>query len=192
SREGSEDVSVSHVAHAAGVNRGTAYQHFQTREQLLKATAEWVGQKLWKSLFADSGLVGEAELDPWHVVEHATRFAMENPQLGRAWLFHVINSASPADDPFFKMYLAQFEKLAKADYVRPGIDAEVHMVMMLAGAFIWPVWAQARARSEKERQQMAQRFSREVLRMSLHGVLIEDKFPGARSQLGPKGKARKR
>ena len=47
----------------------------------------------------------------------------------------------------------------------------------LAGMFLWPVWARAHTRNAKERQQMAKRFSREILRLSLHGTLRPEKFP---------------
>ena len=38
--DGPEGISLSEVAQLAGVNRGTAYQHFETREKLITATAE--------------------------------------------------------------------------------------------------------------------------------------------------------
>ena len=53
SQDGKEGVSVAQVAQRAGVNRGTAYQHFQTREQLIEATAAWVSDKLYRSVFGD-------------------------------------------------------------------------------------------------------------------------------------------
>ena len=40
-REGAEALSVSSVAKLAGVNRGTAYQHFQVKEDLVRATLDW-------------------------------------------------------------------------------------------------------------------------------------------------------
>jgi AcrR family transcriptional regulator len=43
-KDGPEGLSVSQVSQLAGVNRGTAYQHFQTREQLLAATVAWVSE----------------------------------------------------------------------------------------------------------------------------------------------------
>jgi len=46
-KDGPEGLSVSEVAHAAGVNRGTAYQHFESRDNLVKATVEWVSEKLY-------------------------------------------------------------------------------------------------------------------------------------------------
>jgi hypothetical protein len=69
------------------------------------------------------------------------------------------------------------EEFAKGDSAQPGVDAEVVSVLMLAGAFLWPVWARAHSRTAKERQQMAKRFSREVLRLSLHGTLQPLKYP---------------
>ena len=36
---GPDGASLSEVAHLAGVNRGTAYQHFETREKLIAATS---------------------------------------------------------------------------------------------------------------------------------------------------------
>jgi len=47
--DGPEGLSLSEVAHQAGVNRGTAYQHFETRDKLIKATAQWVSDKLFLS-----------------------------------------------------------------------------------------------------------------------------------------------
>src|ERR1700722_18657929 len=41
-KDGPEGLSLSEVAHLAGVNRGTAYQHFRTREKLIEATPDWV------------------------------------------------------------------------------------------------------------------------------------------------------
>ena len=48
-KDGPEGLSLSEVAHLAGVNRGTAYQHFETRDKLIKATAQWVSDKLFRS-----------------------------------------------------------------------------------------------------------------------------------------------
>ena len=50
-QDGKEGLSVAQVAVVAGVNRGTAYHHFQTREQLIEATAAWVAEKLNQAAF---------------------------------------------------------------------------------------------------------------------------------------------
>jgi len=184
-QDGKEGLSVAQVAQRAGVNRGTAYQHFQTREQLIEATASWVSDKLFRAVFgdpagsrdeSDDGIkVGATDVEA--VQERLATFAMENPALGRVWLFEVLSSSRPSNDPFWRQYASSFERFAKTKLAQPGIDVEVLSVLFLAGTFIWPVWARAHARSAKERQQMSERFTREVLRLTLHGTLRPEKYP---------------
>ena len=50
-RDGAEGLSVSSVAKLAGVNRGTAYQHFQVKEDLIRATLDSVSQQLLDAVF---------------------------------------------------------------------------------------------------------------------------------------------
>lgn len=193
-QDGKEGLSVSQVARRAGVNRGTAYQHFQTREQLIEATAEWVSDKLYRAVYGDLSKVEGRSADSVGiklVTEHLADFAMENPELGRAWLFELLSSRRPASDRFWREYESSFEQLAETEYAQPGIDTEVVSVLMLAGMFLWPVWARAHTRNTKERQQMAKRFSREVLRLSLHGTLRPESFPDLdRADGGRKSRAK--
>jgi AcrR family transcriptional regulator len=187
SQDGKEGVSVAQVAQRAGVNRGTAYQHFQTREQLIEATAAWVSDKLYRSVFGDPGVAAELPLDSGNVrgvTEHLAEFAMENPEIGRVWLYELLSSRRPTNDPFWQQYVSNFEHFAKSPLAQPGIDAEVMSVLLLAGAFLWPVWARAHARSAKERQQMSKRFSREVLRLCLHGTLKPEKYADLEELVG--------
>jgi len=176
---GKEGLSVAQVAKRAGVNRGTAYQHFQIREQLIESTAAWVSDKLFRAVFGDPAVahyqpvegVGVAPL-----VHHLANFAMENPELARVWLFELLSSQRPASDPFWRHYESNFEKFAETELAQPGIDAEVASVLTLAGCFLWAVWARSHARSAKERRHMAERFARELIRLSLHGTLRPDKY----------------
>ena len=186
-QDGKEGVSVAQVAQRAGVNRGTAYQHFQTREQLIEATAAWASEKLYRTVFGDPEIarkqaVGTVDVEA--VMEHLAEFAMENPEIGRVWLFELLTSRRPADDPFWQKFVYNFERFTKTELAQPGVDVEVLSVLVLAGSFMWPVWARAHARTAKERQQMSKRFSRELLRMSLHGTLRPEKYPGLDVKLG--------
>jgi AcrR family transcriptional regulator len=182
-QDGKEGVSVVQVARRAGVNRGTAYQHFQTREQLIEATAAWVSDKLYTAVFGDPALErGEREqpvdsTDVEAVNDNLATFAMENPELGRIWLFEVLSSKLPFNDPFWRHYEATFKRFAKSALAQPGIDVEVVSVLLLSGAFIWPVWVRAHARTAKERQQMMKRYTNEILRLTLHGTLRPEKYP---------------
>jgi AcrR family transcriptional regulator len=193
-QDGKEGLSVSQVARRAGVNRGTAYQHFQTREQLIEATAEWVSDKLFQAVYGNMQIVVPRTADSAgikRVTEHLADFAIENPELGRAWLFELLSSRRPASDRFWREYESSFEQLAKTEYAQPGIDTEVVSVLTLAGMFLWPVWARAHARNAKDRQLMARRLSREVLRLSMHGTLRPDKFPELDTRPGRGRKPRK-
>lgn len=179
SKDGPDALSVSKVAHLAGVNRGTAYQHFETREELVKATLQLVSQRICEYVFPGGGA---GKLSPSrHPIEDVTQrlveFAIENPELGRIWLFDVLASSNPANDPFFKLFKGSTERLAKSDYGQEDIDSEALSVLMLAGYFLWPVWVRAHSKNKKERKKMAQRMSREILRLTLYGVLQPNKHP---------------
>jgi AcrR family transcriptional regulator len=185
-QDGKEGVSVAQVAQRAGVNRGTAYQHFQTREQLIEATAISVSEKLYQAVFgdpeeADDRPVGSVSIE--ELTDHLATFAMENTDLCRVWLFELLGSKRPDHDPFWQKFLSNFERFAKTDLAQPGIDSEVACVMTLAGAFLWPVWARAHSRTSKDRQNMAKRLSHEMLRMSLHGTLRPEKYPALDSKV---------
>src|SRR5215510_14331469 len=98
-QDGKEGLSVAQVAQRAGVNRGTAYQHFQTREQLIEATVEWVSDKLYRAVFGDPAVAKEqpvGTLSVEAVNDNLASFAMENPALGRVWLLEVLSSSRPA------------------------------------------------------------------------------------------------
>jgi AcrR family transcriptional regulator len=179
-RDGEEGVSVAQVAQRAGVNRGTAYQHFQTRDQLIQATASWVSDKLYEAAFGKRAAGGEdaaADVSVEALTYRLAAFAMENPELGRVWLFELLSSRRPASDPFWRRYESNFRRFAATDNAQPGIDAEVAFVLTLAGCFLWPLWARSHTRTAGERRHMAQRFADEMLRMSLHGTLRPEKHP---------------
>ena len=187
--DGPDALSLSKVAHLAGINRGTAYQHFETREDLVKATVESVGELLSTTVFGslevdrEEYLKGIKQRPIYDVIAGLVDFAVENPALGRIWLFEVLSSDNPADDLFFRQFKQTTEELAESTDSQEGIDAEALSVMMLAGYFLWPVWVNAHATNKTEREVMAGRMSREILRLFMHGVLRAEKFPQLESLL---------
>ncbi|MDR3417295.1 MAG: TetR/AcrR family transcriptional regulator [Nevskia sp.] len=189
-KDGPEGLSVSQVARLAKVNRGTAYQHFQTREQLLDATTTWVSEKLRRSVFGGSSS-GEPPVlldDAQGVARRMAEFAMENPELGRVWLFEVLNSNRPGSDPFWNQFKGSLEKFAGSGHAQPGIDVEVHAMIMLIGTLLWPIFVRADARTAKDRSRLVERFSNEMLRLSFFGTMRPERFPELEATLrtGPK------
>lgn len=179
-KDGPEGISLSEVAHLAGVNRGTAYQHFETREKLIQATVEWASDKLFRAAFGDPATVGERrveEVDVSSMTDRLTEFAMENPELCRVWLLQVLASPDPTQDAFWREYCGSLQRFAATDMAVPGVDAEVLSVLNLAGIFLWPVWARAHAEDSEGRTELARRFSDEVLRLSLFGSMRPQVYP---------------
>lgn len=179
--DGPDGLSLSKVAHLAGVNRGTAYQHFETREDLIKATVEWVSRHLVDTVTGrvngETPLADESHITIFDALTGLAEFAVENPELGRIWLFEILACDNPDDDVFFRHFKESAQAMAESEFSEDDIDAEVLSVIMLAGYFLWPVWVRSRARTKKERRLMAQRMRREVLRLSLHGTLRAEAFP---------------
>ncbi len=185
-QQGPEAVSVSAVANLAGVNRGTAYQHFQSREELVGATTQWVSDRMFRAVYGDTRPVGErvvGEVDVPEMTFRLTEFAMENADLGRSWLLQILASPNPAEDPFWREYQGSLELFAETELAEENIDSEAMAVLILSGIFLWPVWARSHAKSDEEREQLAKRFCREVLRFSMYGSLQTAKFPDVAESL---------
>ena len=179
-KDGPEGISLSQVAHLAGVNRGTAYQHFETRENLIQATVAWVSDRLFRATFGDPATVGERrieDIDTAALTDRLSQFAMDNPELCRVWLMQVLASPDPSADPFWREYVGSIGRFAETDMAVPGIDVEVMSVINLAGFFMWPIWARAHAEDETARAGLARRFAQETLRLSLHGSMRGDAYP---------------
>lgn len=185
-QDGAEALSVSRVANLAGVNRGTAYQHFLAKEDLIEATMERVSHQLLEAVFEETDADGE-QLDDGlspdlhdlpDVIKRMAGFTMrmalytvDNPDISRIWLFDVLSKKDPKEDVFYKRFLQAIDRLANSEVSEPNIDTEALAVLMLSGFFLWPVWVDSHAKTKKMRSQMAQRFGNEVLRMTLHGFL---------------------
>jgi AcrR family transcriptional regulator len=187
--DGPDALSLSKVANLAGINRGTAYQHFETREELIAATVESVGQHLSLTIFGKLGVdeegrwQGDAERPVDEVVSGLVDFAVDNPALCRIWLFEVLSSDNPSEDLFFRQFKESTRELAETRYAQEGVDVEALSVLMLAGYFLWPVWVDAHAKTKQQRRKMALRMRHEVLRLLLYGVLKAEAFPHVREIL---------
>ncbi|MFT5483421.1 MAG: AcrR family transcriptional regulator [Halieaceae bacterium] len=188
-QDGAEGLSVSSVAKLAGVNRGTAYQHFQVKEDLVRATLDQVSHKLLDAVFEGGDLDGDMPEglptpDLVHLPEvikgmaefnlRLAEYAIENPDIGRIWLFDVLSRKNPRDDVFYKRFAQALQNLAESDASHEDMDVEVLAVVMLTGYFLWPVWVRSHAKTKKARREMAERFASEVMRLSMHGVLHAD------------------
>jgi AcrR family transcriptional regulator len=179
-KDGPEGLSVSEVAHLAGVNRGTAYQHFETREKLIQAATDWISDRMFRAVFGDPDEIGERAVEQVDVADLTDRlgaFAMENPELCRAWLLQVLSSGNPASDPFWKEYEGSLERFAQTELAQDNMDVEVLSVIFLAGTFLWPIWARAHGKGSDDRRALAHRFGHEILRLCMYGNIRPESYP---------------
>lgn len=179
-KDGPEGLSVSAVANLAGINRGTAYQHFQSREELVLATTKSVSDQLFHAAFGDPETARRRRLEDVDIMRLTTTladFAVDNPELCRIWFLQLLASDEPAEDPFWREYVGSFRRFAQSDMAKAGIDSDVFSLVLLAGNFLWPVWAKSHEKTEDERRALARRFARESVRLSLYGTMREEKFP---------------
>ncbi len=185
-KDGPEGLSLSKVAVLASVNRGTAYQHFSTRENLVVSTLQSVSDIIFREVFGDPETIGERDVkqvDMVEVTERLASFAMGNPELGRIWLLQVLSAPDPSQDPFWREYAGSIGRFAATELAQPNIDIEVFSVITLAANFLWPVWARSHSQSEYERKALAHRFAQEMVRLSMYGSLKPEKLPQVVAQL---------
>lgn len=188
-KDGAEGLSISSVAKEAGVDRGTVHRHFQGKEDLVRATLDWVSQQLLEAVYEGGiDVEGPAEkaatLTQAHLPDiingmaefnvRLAEYAIDNPEIGRIWLYDVLSRENPKDDVFYKRYVQGLQDLSHSDMAESGMDIEVLAVIMLTSYFMWPVWVGSHARGKKARKVMARRFASEVLRLAMHGMLRAD------------------
>jgi AcrR family transcriptional regulator/transposase-like protein len=184
--DGPEGLSLAEVARLAGVNRGTAYQHFKTRDQLIAAAAVGVSEKLFQAVFGPAGATKDRKVGSVDVAALSDRlaiFAMDNPELCRAWLLNVLSSPEPASDLFWREYQTSAERFDSTALSQDNVDTEVLSVITLAGAFLWPVWARAQYGATRDPRSLAQRFAEESLRISMYGNLRPERYPEVAKRL---------
>lgn len=179
-QQGADSVSVSAVANLAGVNRGTAYQHFPSREELIEATIEWISMQMFRAVYGDPATIGERrveEVDVPQTMHRLSVFAMENAELCRSWLLQILASENPAADPFWREFQGSLERFAQTELAQDNVDSEAMSVLVLSGVFLWPVWVRSHAKTDEERRRLANRMTRELLRLSLFGSMNPAAFP---------------
>ena len=193
-KDGPESLSVTEVARRAGVNRGTAYQHFPTREDLAHATASWVSERIYEEFYGDLEELAENNevYPPDLALERLSNFAMDNPELSRAWLFDVMSTEGEVTDPFWKKYVAELESFTQSGYGREDIDLEIFAFVTLSSALLWPIWVGAHAQGNKSRKKMQRRFVNEMMRLVLFGSLVPERHPQLVERFSKSGKKGKK
>jgi AcrR family transcriptional regulator len=178
-RDGPQGLSVSQVAQIAGVNRGTAYHHFRTREELIDSAMRFISERLHLEVYGEQNADQRraAPDRPRDAISKLVLFAIENPEFGPAWMHQMVRDPKArAADPFWQRFMSSLVMFADTDLAQPGIDPEAHAVTLVTSIFAWPLWTNAADKSARQRKELALRFINETLRLAEHGVLRSENF----------------
>ena len=166
---GPEALTVSEVAHRAGLNRTTAYQHFRTRDALTTAVTAETADELMGMLREPQHL--------WGDLDRMVPFFADHPELARLTL-HQLLSESPLPESSWSAYLAWIRKIVASRNAQPGIDAEMLSYVLMSVGILWPLFARAQYEDPASARRATRRLTRELRRLLLHGVLRPDAAPG--------------
>jgi len=164
---GPQRLTVSDVARRAAVNRGTAYQHFQTREQLVAAVLD--------RLYRTSKRVREARA-PQTVSEYldgVVEYIVGSPELLRLSLFRMLGGIPNPSEDLWADYLDQVRRFLAPPTGRADIDVEMLAVILLGATMLWALRVQSGAASAAENR----RYLRELKRLLLYGAVHPAKRP---------------
>jgi AcrR family transcriptional regulator len=165
---GPESLTVSAVAHAAAVNRTTAYQHFRTRDDLVA----FVMQELLEE-------VGRLLADPRPLPERIDFLAgyfLEHPEVARLAL-HLLLSETPLPAAGWKHAVDEVRRLASGEGGQSGVDPEMLVHVLMAVAILWPLHARIEHETPRAQRAATARLTRELKRLLLYGVLRPAAWP---------------
>jgi AcrR family transcriptional regulator len=165
---GPEALTVSEVAHRAGLNRTTAYQHFRTRDALSSAVMAELADEMVGMFREPETMLGNIDPLVIHFVDH--------PEIARLAL-HQLLAESPLPKHGWSSYLRQFRKIAKSPKARPGVDAEMLSYLLMCIGVLWPLVARSQYESSRSARSATQRLTRELKRLLLHGALRPESWP---------------
>lgn len=158
---GPSGLTVSDVARRAGVNRGTAYQHFPTRERLVAAVLERLGRGTKRALDATAPESLDARIDD------TVAYFVEHPELVRLSLFRMLGGIPHPREELWGDYLERMRQFTAGAAARPGADAEMLAVILLGATMLWSLRVQSGGASRGT----TRRYLRELKRLMLYGVL---------------------
>lgn len=151
------------------MNRGTAYQHFRSREHLLDAVKQWFAAELNRML-SQGGPTG-ARMDS------LMEFLSEHRELARLWLYALLGQGGDEGYEGWQRFLGVVRGLAVGEGTQEGVDAEMLARILVSATMIWSLWAPKLAGPQDDARALTERFNRELKRLLLFGFLRAEHWP---------------
>jgi AcrR family transcriptional regulator len=180
---GPESLTVSAVAHAAGINRTTAYQHFRTRDELVRAVTEELIAELAAYLEAHRPLVEH--------IDAVAGYFLEHPELARVAIYWLL-SDTPIPRAGMELFLQETRRLVEGGGAHGDADPEMLGHLMMGVAVLWPLYARVEFEHADARRVATARLARELKRLLLYGLLRPEDWPDLVGAAGAAPGARQR
>lgn len=164
---GPQGVTLSDVARRAGVNRGTAYQHFATRDALIAAVLEATFRSTKATLDAGAPDTLDGRID------QTVRYLVEHPGLVRLSLFRLLEGVPNPRQDLWADYLDRVGTLVRGPGGQPDADAEMLAIILLGGTLLWAI----RVHNGADPGHGTSRYIREMKRLLLFGAIKPDGHP---------------
>lgn len=171
---GPEALTVSDVAHRAGINRTTAYQHFRTRDALVEAVVADLANEV-TAMLVERLPIGER-------IDRIAHFFLDHPEVPRLVL-HQMLSQNPIPQRAWDRYVGEIRRLVASDRGQDGIDSEMLGYILMSAGLLWPLRARMGFDTDEAARRATDRLTREVKRLLLHGVLRPEKWPELEAEL---------
>lgn len=164
---GPESLTVSAVAHAAGINRTTAYQHFRTRDELVRAVTD--------ELIAEVGAYLAARQPMIEHIDDIVEYFFEHPEFARLTIYWLL-SESPIPRAGMELFLNETRQ-AVAEGGRGDVDPEMLGHLLAGAAVLWPLSVRIELEDPDARRAATARLTRELKRLLLYGLLRPEQWP---------------
>ena len=164
---GPESLTVSAVAHAAGINRTTAYQHFRTRDDLVRAVTDELIEEVGAFLGTRRPLIEH--------IDSIIEYFFEHPEFARLAIYWLLS-----DTPIPRAGMEQFlneTRQAVAESGRSDADPEMLGHLMAGAAVLWPLSVRIELEDPDARRAATARLTRELKRLLLYGLLRPEQWP---------------
>jgi AcrR family transcriptional regulator len=172
---GPESLTVSAVAHAAGINRTTAYQHFRTRDELVRAVTEELIAEVAAYLATQRPIVEH--------IDAVAGYFLQHPELARLAIYWLL-SDSPIPRAGMELFLHETRSLVEGEGARGDADPEMLGHLMMGVAVLWPLHARIEFEDEAARRAATARLARELKRVLLYGLLLPEQWPDLVREVG--------